>query len=144
MEEFNTLEKVIALFKSVDGYGANNTIFVAYTDINRGGGGMNYPFDGLLINQTEKGIGMFFLQQSGMVLTQNIAKMSLDKEHYIFIPKQDIKRITIKNYAILNPKIKRISIEVNDGRSYKLFAKLNEKNISYQTENFSRFINSQE
>ena len=28
MEEFNTLEKVIALFKSVDGYGANNTIFV--------------------------------------------------------------------------------------------------------------------
>lgn len=68
--------------------------------------------------------------------------MSLDKEHYIFIAKQDIKKITIKNYAILNSKIKRISIDVNDGRSYKLFAKLNEKDISYQTENFTKFISS--
>lgn len=146
MEEFNTLEKVIALFKSVNGYGEDNTIFVAYKDMQKCGGmvgGMNYPYDGLLINQTEKGIGMFFLQQSGMVLTQSVTKMSLDKEHYVFIPKQDIKNITIKNYALLNSKVKRISIDVNDGRSYKLFARLNEKDISYQTENFTRFINSQ-
>lgn len=29
MEEFNTLEKVIDLFKSVNGYGEDNSIFVA-------------------------------------------------------------------------------------------------------------------
>lgn len=143
MEEFNSLEKVIALFKEVNGYEEDNTIFVTYTDINNGGGGMNYPFEGLLINQTEKGIGMFFLKQSGMVLTQSIAKMHIEKEHYVFIPKQDIKKITIKNYALLNPKIKRIIIDVNDGRSYRIFAKLNEKNIPYQTENLTKFINNQ-
>ncbi len=143
MEEFNTLEKVIELFKGVNGYGEDNAIFIAYTDINRGGGGMNYPFDGLLINQTEKGIGMFFLQQPGVVLTQNVSKMKLDKEHYVFIPKQNIVNITIKNYALLNSKIKSIIIDVNDGRSYRLFAKLNEKVIPYQTENFTRFINNQ-
>ena len=146
MEEFNTLEKVIDLFKNENGYGEENTIFVAYKDLQKSGGmvnGMGYPYDGLLMNQTEKGIGMFFLQQSGMVLTQSVAKMSLDKEHYVFIPKQDIKKITIKNYALFNSKVKRISIDVNDGRSYKLFARLNEKTIPYQEENLTKFINSQ-
>lgn len=146
MEEFNTLEKVINLFKNVNGYGENNTIFVAYKDMQKSSGmlsGMNYPYEGLLINQTENGIGMFYLQQSGLVLTQNVEKMTLNKEQYTFIAKKDIKKITIKNYALLNSKIKRISIDVNDGRSFKLFAKLNEKNIPYQTENFANFINNQ-
>ena len=106
-------------------------------------GGMEYPFDGLLINQNENGIGMFFLKQPGLVLTQNITKMNLDKESYLFIPKENIKNIKIKNYALLNSKVKSIRIDVADGKSYKLFAKLNEKNIPYQMENFSKFINNQ-
>jgi len=146
MEEFNMLEKVINLFQSKGGYGSNNAIFIAYKDMRKNSGlvgGMEYPFDGLLINQNENGIGMFFLKQPGLVLTQNITKMNLDKESYLFIPKENIKNIKIKNYALLNSKVKSIRIDVADGKSYKLFAKLNEKNIPYQMENFSKFINNQ-
>ena len=92
MEEFNMLEKVINLFQSKGGYGSNNAIFIAYKDMRKNSGlvgGMEYPFDGLLINQNENGIGMFFLKQPGLVLTQNITKMNLDKESYLFIPKEN-------------------------------------------------------
>lgn len=145
MEEFDSIEKVIELFKNENGYGGNNTFFVAYKDLQKSSGmvsGMEYPYDGLLMNQTEKGIGMFFLQQAGMVLTQTVTKMSIQKDHYVFIAKEDIKKITIKNYALINSKVKRICIDVNDGRSYKLFARLNEKTIPYQTENLTKFINN--
>ena len=145
MEEFNTIEKAIELFKTVNGYKNNNNIFVAYKDMQKSNGvvgGMEYPFEGLLINQTEDGIGMFYLKQPGLVLTQNINKMILQKDKYIFISNDNIKNIVIKNYAILNSKVKRITIDTNDGKSYKLFAKLNEKTIPYQTINFTRFIES--
>ena len=146
MEEFNTIEKAIELFKTVNGYKNNNNIFVAYKDMQKNNGvvgGMEYPFEGLLINQTEDGIGMFYLKQPGLVLTQNINKMILQKDKYVFISNDNIKNIAIKNYAIFNSKIKRITIDTNDGKSYKLFAKLNEKTIPYQTINFTRFIESQ-
>lgn len=145
MEEFNTIEKAIELFKTVNGYKNNNNIFVAYKDMQKSNGvvgGMEYPFEGVLINQTEDGIGMFYLKQPGLVLTQNINKMILQKDKYIFISNDNIKNIVIKNYAILNSKVKRITIDTNDGKSYKLFAKLNEKTIPYQTINFTRFIES--
>jgi len=146
MEEFNTIEKAIELFKTVNGYKNNNNIFVAYKDVQKSNGvvgGMEYPFEGLLINQTEDGIGMFYLKQPGLVLTQNINKMILQKDKYVFISNDNIKNIAIKNYAIFNSKIKRITIDTNDGKSYKLFAKLNEKTIPYQNLNFTRFIESQ-
>ena len=146
MEEFNTLEKVIDLFKSVNGYGEENVIFVAYKDMQKCSGmlgSMNYPYDGLLMNQTEKGIGMFFLEQSGMVWVQDVAKMSLKKDKYVFIPKEEIKKIKIKNYAFIRTNVKRISIDVKDGREYKLYAKLDEKDIVYQNENFTKFISNQ-
>ena len=48
-----------------------------------------------------------------------------------------------KNYALLNSKVKSITIDTSDGRSYKLFARLNEKGIPYQNDNLLKFINSQ-
>lgn len=146
MEEFDRIEKAIELFKGVGGYKNNNNIFVAYKDMQKSSGvvgGMEYPFEGLLINQTEDGIGMFYLKQPGLVLTQNINKMILQKDKYVFISNNNIKNIVIKNYAIFNSKVKRITIDTNDGKSYKLFAKLNEKTIPYQNLNFTRFIESQ-
>ena len=142
MEEFNELEKVKELFENVKGNGTENNYFVAYKDMQKSSGmvsGMEYPYEGLLINMNEKGIGFFYLKQAGLVLTQNLAKMTLDKDSYTFISNDEIKKVTIKNYALLNSKIKRISIDTED-KSYKLFAKLNEKAISYQTDNFTKFI----
>lgn len=142
MEEFNELEKVKALFESVNGNGTDNNYFVAYKDMQKSSGmvsGMEYPYDGLLINMTDKGIGFFYLKQGGLVLTQNLAKMTLDKDSYTFISNDDIKNVKVKNFALLNSKVKRISIDTED-KSYKLFAKLTEKNIPYQTDNFTKFI----
>ena len=142
MEEFNELEKVIKLFKEKKCEGKENSYFIAYKDMQKSSGmvsGMEYPYEALLMNLTENGIGFFYLKQKGIVLTQNLAKMTLDKDSYQFISNDDIKSVKIKNFALLNSKIKRISIDTED-KSYKLFAKLNEKNIPYQTENFTRFI----
>lgn len=146
MEEFNTIEKVKNLFASVNAIGNDNTFFVACQDKQKVSGmvaGMEYPYDGLLINDTEKGIAMFYLKASGLsglITLSNPSKMSLDKEQYIFIPTNDIKEIKIKNFALLNSKTKRIEINTIDGKSHKLYAKIEEKDFPYQKENFARFI----
>lgn len=142
MNEFNEIEKVKKLFNDKKCIGKENNYFIAYKDMQKSNGmvsGMEYPYDGLLINQTENGIGMFYLNQKGIVLTQNISKMNLDKDSYIFISNDEIKDIKIKNFALLNSKVKRISINTQD-KSYKLFAKLEEKDIPYQKENFTKFL----
>ena len=58
MEDFNTIEKVNALFASVNGLGNENLFFVTCQDKEKVSGataGMDYPYDGLLINASEKG-----------------------------------------------------------------------------------------
>ena len=146
MEEFNTIEKVQELFKSVDGLGNDNMFFVACQDKQKVSGmvaGMEYPYDGLLINANENGIGMFYLKANGLsdlITLSNPSKMVLEKENYIFIPTDSIKEIKIKNFALLNSKTKRIEINTIDGKSHKLYAKVEEKDFPYQKENFARFI----
>ncbi|MBR3117435.1 MAG: hypothetical protein IKF36_06170 [Bacilli bacterium] len=144
MNEFDTLEKVIELFKTSNYYYDENNIFIVYKDMQKSSGmvsGMEYPYEGLIVNETNKGLAMIPLKQGGIVLTQSINKMEIDKERdIIFIPKEDITSITIKNYALFNSKTKRISIKTNDGKNYLLFGKINEKSIPYQQENFTKFI----
>ncbi len=144
MDEFNELNKVIQLFDSVGCRGNENNYFIAYKDMQKSSGfvnGMEYPYDALLINQTDTGIGFFYLKQPGIPFTLNIAKMNLDKNSYTFIPNSEIKNITVKNAALLNSKSKRISIDTTTNKSHKLLAKIVESTIPYQTENFTRFIN---
>ena len=146
MNEFNTIEKVEELFKSIDALGNNNTFFVACQDKQKVSGmvaGMEYPYDGLLINDSEKGITMFYLKAgalSGLITLSSPSKMTLDKENHIFIPASDIKEIKIKKFALLNSKTKRIEINTTDGKSHKLYANVEEKDFPYQKENFAKFI----
>ena len=146
MNEFNTIEKVEELFKSIDALGSDNTFFVACQDKQKVSGmvaGMEYPYDGLLINDSEKGITMFYLKAgalSGLITLSSPSKMTLDKENHIFIPASDIKEIKIKKFALLNSKTKRIEINTTDGKSHKLYANLEEKDFPYQKENFAKFI----
>ena len=146
MEEFNTIEKVTELFKNEDGLGNDNMFIVTCQDKQKVSGmvaGMEYPYDGLLINASEKGIAMFYLKAgalSGLITLANPAKMKLDKENYIFIPSDEIKEIKVKNFALLNSKTKRIEINTTDGKSHKLYARVEEKDFPYHTENFARFI----
>ena len=145
MEEFNTIEKVIELFKQSNNYGDENNIFVVYKDLQKSNGmvsGMEYPYEGLIINETEKGFVMIPLKQKGF-LTQSKKKMQIDKErNLIIIPKENIISITVKNYALFNSSTKRISIKTNDNKNYLLYAKINEKDLPYQKDNFTKFIES--
>ncbi|MBE6161348.1 MAG: hypothetical protein E7158_03930 [Firmicutes bacterium] len=150
MDEFNTFEKVKIIFESVNALGESNVFFVACKDKEKSNGmvsGMEYPYDGLLINDSEKGITMFYLKAnalSGLITLAKPSKMTLDKEHYIFIPKENIKEIKIKKFALLNSKTKRIEINTLDGKSYKLYANIEEKDFPYQKENFNKFIKKYE
>ena len=88
MEEFNTIEKVNALFESVNGLGNENLFIVACQDKQKVSGavaGMEYPYDGLLINVTEKGLGMFYLKAgalSGLISLSSPSKMTLERDKY--------------------------------------------------------------
>ena len=146
MEEFNDIEKVKELFNSINSLESDNTFFVACQDKQKVSGmaaGMEYPYDGLLINDTEKGITMFYLKAgalSGLITLSSPSKMKLDKENHIFIEADNIKEIIIKKFALLNNKTKRIEINTKDGKSHKLYANLEEKDFPYQKENFAKFI----
>jgi hypothetical protein len=105
--------------------------------------GMEYPYDGLLINSNEKGITMFYLKASslsGLITLSSPSKMTLDKENYIFIPTDEIKEIKIKKFALLNNKTMRLEINTVSGKSHKLYANLEEKDFPYQKENFAKFM----
>ena len=150
MEEFNTIEKVKELFESVGGLGNENLFFVTCQDKQKVSGavaGMEYPYDGLLINASEKGIGMFYLKGSalsGLITLSSPSKMTLDKQNYIFIPSENIGNIVVKNFALLNSKTKRLEINTTDGKSHKLYANLEEKDFPYQKENFAKFMEKYE
>ena len=146
MEEFNTFEKVQALFASVNGLGNQNYFFVACQDKQKVAGaaaGMDYPYDGLLINMTERGLGMFYLKAgalSGLVTLSSPSKMTIDKGSFFFIPAENIKGITIKKFALLNSKVKRISIDTTDGKSHKLYARVEENDFPYHSGGFNAFV----
>ena len=66
--------------------------------------------------------------------------MKLEKDKYIFIPAENIKNITVKKFALLNSKVKRISIDTTEGKSHKLYARVEEKDFSYHKDNFATFV----
>ena len=146
MEEFNTIEKVKELFKNINALESDNIFFVACQDKQKVSGmaaGMEYPYDGLLISDSNKGITMFYLKAgalSGLITLSSPSKMTLDKDNHIFIPASDIKEIIIKKFALLNSKTKRIEINTVDGKSHKLYANIEEKDFPYQKDNFAKFI----
>ena len=146
MEEFNTIEKVEKLFKGINALGKENTFFVASQDKQKVSGavaGMEYPYDGLLINASEKGIAAFYLKAgalSGLIALSKPSKMKLDKENHIFIPAGDIQEVVIKKFALLNSKTKRIEINTADGKSHKLYANVEEKDFPYHKDNFAKFM----
>lgn len=158
MEEFNTIEKCLELFKSMKFVGKENVIFFAYKDTAKSTGpsgilggavgafaggmvnGMEYPYDGLLINKTEKGIGMFVVKQPGVPLTYKLEKMKLNKDQFISYKEEDIEEIKVKKFALLNNKKKSITIKTSDKKKYILYADVNESRLPYHNDNFAKFI----
>lgn len=170
MEKFNTIDKARSLFESKNFVGNDNCIFLAYRDTTKesmkygalggvlggaiGGAivgavvafsqgaveGMQKA-DGYLINSTESGIGIIPLKYNGVMMTANPSKMEPQMENMIFVKNEDIETLTVKNFNIFNSKIKKIKFVIKGGLTLNLFARNIEKLISYQQDNFSKFVN---
>ena len=145
MNEFDTLEKVQKLFEKYNLNGENNNYFIAYKDYTKASGmanGMEYPYDALLINRTEKGLGMILLATKG--LTFNFVKLeilNLKEDEFIVVDNELIQSVTIKKYALLNSSKKRITINAKDGKTYDLYANVNEPLLPYHNDGFDKFLN---
>lgn len=145
MEEFNTIEKVAELFRSINGLGQENAFFIACQDKQKQSGlvaGAEYPYDGLLINLTERGIVAFYLKNplGGLIGLSKAEKMKLARDQYIAIPAENITNVTIKKFALFNSKVKRIVIDTADGKSHKLYARIDEKEFPYHKDGFAKFM----
>ena len=82
MNEFNTLEQVSALFANAGAQINNNNFFVAFKDMTKNSGmvgGMEYPYDAVIINFGESGLNFLYLKQDGIVFKQDLSKMHVDK-----------------------------------------------------------------
>lgn len=150
MDKFNTLEKVRELFGSVGCIGNENCYFVTTKNYSKAKsglvGGMEYPYTGLLINATERGLGVFYLnpvKQSDILFKIDISKLVVSLESFFFIPNENIKAIKVKK-IMFNSKAKRIIIKTNDKKTHQLLANINESLIPYHNENFAKFASRYE
>ena len=143
MEEYNTLEKVEKLFSEQGCKGKENIYDVLYKDYRKYSGmikGMEYPFDALLINFTDEGIGFFHLGPAKFSLKVTLEKLVVKKDTYTFIKNEDIKSIVVKKYALLNKKVKSVIIKTKNKKTYYLQAKVNDDKIPYHNDSFAKII----
>lgn len=143
MEEFNTLEKVRALFEGKNCIGKENHYVVLMQDIRKYSGmaaGMEYPYHALLMDQTEDGIGYFYLVQPKLSLKILLEKLVVNKESYTFLRNEDIVSVQVKKYALFDSKRKSIVIKTKDKKTHYLYAKVEDNLLPYHNENFAKFI----
>lgn len=161
--DFKTNDGVVNIFRNLNCLGMDNCFFVTFRDTNSeafkygafgaiGGaigaaaafsegmvqGMQNY--DGLLINQTENGLGIIPLTTQGVQLVLSPDKMVANTDRFFFIPNQYIASISVKNFNIFNKKTQKVRITLTDGTEFKLLAHVSEKNIPYQQMNFAKFM----
>ena len=143
MNEFNTLEQVSALFANAGAQINNNNFFVAFKDMTKNSGmvgGMEYPYDAVIINFCESGLNFLYLKQDGIVFKQDLSKMHVDKNSYNFISTDEIEEIIIKKFALLNNTKKKITIKLKNKKIHYLYANLNEPLLPYHNSSFDNFI----
>ena len=67
-------------------------------------------------------------------------KLEIKPEKFLFVNNENIESITIKNFNIFTKNTKKIAIKLKTGTDIRLMAKVSEKLIPYQQENFAKFI----
>lgn len=165
--DFKTSEGVTEIFRSLGCIGNENCFFVTLKNYNENtsptaflGGAVGVfidsamksaqaeqqndlsRYEGLLINQTERGIGVIPLaSKHGMQWTANAAKLTPQLDKAVFIPNENIESIEVKKSAPLNNRIQKVNIELTGGLpSIHQLARVKEKEIPYQEANFAVFM----
>lgn len=143
MEEFNTLEKVQALFEEKNCIGKENHYVALMKDLRKYSGmvsGMEYPYYALLMNQTEDGIGFFHLVQPKLSLKILLEKLVVNKESFTFLKNEDIVSVKVKKYALFDSKRKSIVVKTKDKKIHYLYTKIEDNTLPYHNENFAKFL----
>ena len=167
--DFKTWEGAVNLFRSVNCIGRENCIFLTFINGGRAGAkygvaggigglvgaGIAYAvtssipkgliqelenYEGLLMNQTENGIGIIPLTQKGVQMFLNADKLYPLPDRFIFIPNQFIAGVEIKNYNMFNRGMQKVNIKLTDGNVIHQVARLKEKNVIYQEREFGKFV----
>lgn len=149
MGEFKTLQDIEELFKRVDCIGDNNCFFYSLTNIQSISkmmvGSDELPmsnmWDGFLINDTEKGIGLIPLENTKSVFVIKPENMIVHLEDFIFINKNEIESIKIRRLNFISAVAKEVNITLKNGAKYNLMINNKEKSLEYHEMNFSKFIN---
>ena len=145
MERFDTLEKALALFEQAGCKGTENDCFVAFKDTAHAQsgfvGGMTYPYDGLLVNRTEKGLALIYLKyKKALFLKADVSNFDIREDPCQFIPYSEIQEITVKNSALLNKKNKRVIVKTADKKKHCLLVSVDEPKLPYHNDGFARFM----
>lgn len=136
------LKNVEQLFKDAGLKAKEHCYFVALKDSRKNQGligGANYPYSGLLLDVTDRGIGMFYLKPTKIAFKLDTSKVTIEKDKYFFIDINNIKSIVVKKFAILNKKVKTVIIKTNNKTHY-LLVDTTDNYIPYQIENFTKFM----
>ncbi|MBO4637169.1 MAG: hypothetical protein J5685_08510 [Clostridiales bacterium] len=143
MEEFNTIEKVQALFQA-KGIGDPDDIYLALLkDTRKYSGmadGMEYPYTALLLDITNDGIGYYRLVQPKFSLVILMQNLVVDPESYTFIPNNSIKSIEVKKFGLLDNKRKNLIIKTNDKKTHYLYGLIEDDLLPYHNGNMQKLI----
>lgn len=141
MDEFNTLEKVKKLFSDK---GINDGIYLALLSDTRKNsgmvGGMEYPYNGLLLCINDSGIGYYYLKTAKFSLKITMDKLIVDKDSYTHLSNDDIKSIEVKKFALLDKKRKELIIKTNDKKTHYVYGSIDDSTLPYHNENMSKLI----
>lgn len=102
--------------------------------------GMEYPYYALLMNQTEDGIGYFYLVQPKLSLKSSLEKLVINKNSFNFIKNEDIVSIEVKKFALFDSKRKSIIIKTKDKKTHYLYSKIEDDTLPYHNNNFAKFL----
>ena len=141
MDEFNTIEKVRKLFSDK---GLNDGIYLALLSDTRKNtgmvGGMDYPYNGLLLCISDSGIGYYYLKTAKFTLKVTMDKLVLDKDSYTFLKNDDIKSVEVKKFALLDSKRKELIIKTNDKKTHYVYGLNEDSTLPYHNENMKKLL----
>lgn len=169
IEQIYNIDGAYELFRKYNGLGNENCIFYATYEkaltskdvakaavltgiVGALGGsiigvqpGNNNFYPGYLINVTEYGVGLIALEHDGFTTQGAINKMKIVPNSYSFIAKNDIKTLcSSKNPICLDPSIRFVTIETNNGFRIDFRVKMTNDYLTYHEKNFAYFMNHYE
>ena len=98
-----------------------------------------------LINVTDYGVGLIALTRDEFTTQCPINKMKIVPNSYGFISHKDIKNMSSKkNPLCLDPSIRFVTIETNDGFKISFRVKMTNEYLTYHEKNFADFMNRYE